>query len=312
MRPKSNYWHQHQMVHLGESHYKSLFKEHHVYSKAWRWQHPVVRCFSTAQTGALVRTQGITDGVKYLKILEQKCYPLPKSCQWEEGSRLTGNTVGTKMWMSLHGLVRAWSQTLLNWRYLQSKGHHPIWLSLTSSVKRRGCRCTTLVEIYPNRLKAAIKAKGSSTKWGHRVGNPLFIYLILFSFFLYFLNCCIISFPWIFISCIQSVLVCVCLHFMLQSNKMWKCWRGWFFSIATVYFSSCYIVADKAQLLTKLLASVSNIKGCIKSANLRTGATVSFSFKASKQLWRSVSHSTCPRGFASINIKIVLWSSCLR
>ena len=91
-------------------------------------------------------------------------------------------------------------------------------------------RCAKLVETYPYRLKAVIKAKGSSTKYWHKGWSLIHLSVFFSELLLLYLSLGCYKLHWI-----QLKMCFICLHFKLQSNKMWIFWRGrGLFSIPTV------------------------------------------------------------------------------
>ena len=170
-------------------------------------------CFSAAGTGALVRIEGKMDGAKYHQILEENL--LPSARKLSMGRRFTFQHDNdpkhtaklSTQWLKEKKMnVLAWpsqspdlNPTENLWNDLKTAVHKRSssnWTELEQFCKEEWAniaksRCAKLVETYPNRLNAVIKAEGGLTKYWHKG-------VILFLTWFFFLTCwCyIVSFTW--------------------------------------------------------------------------------------------------------------------
>lgn len=144
-------------------------------------------CFSSAGTGQLVRIEGKMDAAKYTQILEENLRPsarqlkMGRSFTFQHDNDPKHTAKRTMQWLKDRKV------NVLEWPS-QSPDLNPIenlWMDLKRAVHRRSprnlteleqfckeewanipqSRCAKLVETYPKRLMAVIKAKGGSTKY---------------------------------------------------------------------------------------------------------------------------------------------------
>ena len=144
-------------------------------------------CFSSAETGALVRIEGKTDGAKYRKIPEENLLPSTRKLKLgqkftiQHDNALKHTAKATPEWVRNKKInVLEWSSHRPERNRIQNLRHdlkivvhqHSAcnlteleqfyseeWANIAQS------RCAKLVETYPNRLTAVIAVKSASTKY---------------------------------------------------------------------------------------------------------------------------------------------------
>ena len=144
-------------------------------------------CFSSAETGALVRIEGIIDGAKYRKIREENL--LPSERKLKLGQKFTfqhdndpkHRAKATLEWLRKKKInVLEWSSQSPDVKAIEN-----LWHDLKIAVHQRSpcnlseldqfcteeraniaqSRCAKLVETYPSRLTAVFAVKDASTKY---------------------------------------------------------------------------------------------------------------------------------------------------
>ena len=180
----------------------SLNAKHHIWCKPKTAHHPkntiptvkhsggsimLWGCFSSAETGALVRIEGIIDGAKYRKIREENL--LPSERKLKLGQKFTFQHDNDPKHTARATLewLRNKKRNVLEWPS-QSSDLNPtenLWHDLKIAVHQRSprnltdleqfcpeesanisqSRCAKLVETFPNRLTVVIAVRDASTKY---------------------------------------------------------------------------------------------------------------------------------------------------